>query len=73
MDARSVPTEIAILGSYTCPINLQTTFLVQVVEQDPNWATVWLTNNGLIICVSRNFTDLMAFTHADVSGRCVVL
>ena len=36
---------------------------------DPSIATVWLTHTGLIICVSKNFSDLQGYRHQDVSGR----
>lgn len=43
--------------------------IMTVQASDPSIATIWLSHTGLVICVSRNFSDLMGYRHVDVSGR----
>jgi hypothetical protein len=38
------------------------------LQADPSVATVWLTAQGLIICLSRNFTDHMGWKHQVGTG-----
>lgn len=42
---------------------------IKPVVIDNEYATVWLTTTGQILCISKNFTDLMGFRQHEVAGK----